>query len=573
MRKIKKVTNNEKVTIKGLTLRAKLISVIIGIIILMAVLSSVTFVTMKSLMDRLDTMIEVTVQSNEIFSLAVESINDIDKLVLNKDEKSKESAYDKLNKIKSNLQFIKNNSTSENSLRQVDTMERIMSTYEETLEKLIQANKNGEPEKAKSYFEKITLILISSDDSIRELVTSQLNDQKVEKMELLKNSDFIAIVIIILIISISILSIIAASLFINRIVKAIGKIVTYAQSIANNNLVLEDLKTKSSDELSILGNSFNKMSSNLRTLISEINKEGANVTQAAHDLEFNTEQSSKALEEIAKSIQEVSAGALEQANKSEKTVQVITKLFEANKKISENANDVLKTSDEATNAASLGNENLEKLMGQIKTIEENIMPVQSTAEVLKLKSSEIRKAVDAITDISSQTNLLALNSAIEAARAGEYGKGFAVVADEVRKLAEKSAKSANEITHMLVEIQEESDQLTDRVVSSVEEVKKSTIMAETAKKSFDAILVTSIEVDKKVKEITNEIENILGKISEVEEMSKNIANITKKSSEISHDVAAAIEEETAGLEEITSTTTSLSEMSVMLQKLINQFKI
>jgi len=49
--------------------------------------------------------------------------------------------------------------------------------------------------------------------------------------------------------------------------------------------------------------------------------------------------------------------------------------------------------------------------------------------------------------------LLSLNASIEAARAGEAGRGFAVVADEVKNLAERTGKSADEITRLTTELE------------------------------------------------------------------------------------------------------------------------
>jgi methyl-accepting chemotaxis protein len=80
---------------------------------------------------------------------------------------------------------------------------------------------------------------------------------------------------------------------------------------------------------------------------------------------------------------------------------------------------------------------------------------RTTTSVTRLgeSSSEIGDVVKVITSIAEQTNLLALNATIEAARAGEAGKGFAVVAGEVKELARETAAATEDIARRVQAIQ------------------------------------------------------------------------------------------------------------------------
>jgi methyl-accepting chemotaxis protein len=80
-----------------------------------------------------------------------------------------------------------------------------------------------------------------------------------------------------------------------------------------------------------------------------------------------------------------------------------------------------------------------------------------------------------------------LNAAIEAARAGEAGRGFAVVADEVRKLAEKTSRSAEEITGMIVAMQQSAGQAVNTIHHVVTQVETTATYASNARDSIEGI--------------------------------------------------------------------------------------
>jgi methyl-accepting chemotaxis protein len=85
---------------------------------------------------------------------------------------------------------------------------------------------------------------------------------------------------------------------------------------------------------------------------------------------------------------------------------------------------------------------------------------------LATSADRIGQVVGLINSIASQTNLLALNATIEAARAGEAGKGFAVVASEVKTLASQTAKATAEIAAQIGTVQSG----TNDAVAAIQEI-------------------------------------------------------------------------------------------------------
>lgn len=139
---------------------------------------------------------------------------------------------------------------------------------------------------------------------------------------------------------------------------------------------------------------------------------------------------------IAQAATDLSRGAAQQAESVQSITGDMRTANDQSQKNAASADQANQLSDDAAQAASLGQQRMQEMVGSMNQISDNARNMQAV--------------IRTIDDIAFQTNLLALNAAVEAARAGTHGKGFAVVAEEVRNLAARSAKAAKETEELII---------------------------------------------------------------------------------------------------------------------------
>ncbi|WOS38988.1 methyl-accepting chemotaxis protein [Xanthomonas rydalmerensis] len=142
-----------------------------------------------------------------------------------------------------------------------------------------------------------------------------------------------------------------------------------------------------------------------------------------------------AASEIATGNDDLSRRTEQQAASLEETAASMEELTSTVKQNAEHARQANQLSAGAASVASQGG----AVVGQ----------VVDTMSGIEASSRKIADIISVIDGIAFQTNILALNAAVEAARAGDQGRGFAVVATEVRTLAQRSANAAKEIKTLI----------------------------------------------------------------------------------------------------------------------------
>ncbi|MFV1852503.1 MAG: methyl-accepting chemotaxis protein [Thalassospira sp.] len=262
----------------------------------------------------------------------------------------------------------------------------------------------------------------------------------------------------------------------------------------------------------------------LRGLAETVEKELQKVVQAIID---QTERLNSAAGDMAGSSEKVSENSESVAAAAHEALANAETVSGASEELAASIREITRQIEEATSLTAEANDAGESAEKTVNSLQDSVSKIGEVAEL--------------ISDIAAQTNLLALNATIEAARAGDAGKGFAVVAQEVKNLANQTAKSTEEISRQLGEIQN----VTGSVVTTVQQMTASirrvdevaSNVAVSVRQQDDATQEIARNIVQTA-EASNEVTEKIGHVAtEAQENLKRAAEMNKIAEEVDDSIA------------------------------------
>ncbi|OEF96330.1 methyl-accepting chemotaxis protein [Desulfuribacillus alkaliarsenatis] len=381
---------------------------------------------------------------------------------------------------------------------------------------------------------------------------------------------------IVFIIGITIISLLAAFLFANRlIIRPVADVTEIGSRMAEGDFThnIPDGILRRNDEIGKLGHVFLVIKNSMSEVLTNIQANADKVNNASVELSQSAEETTNATNNMSIAIDQIADGTENQVVSSQETSKAMEEMAHGIGRVAETSGTIADAARAMIDRSNIGKESVNQAISKITDIEKDTSSTSGIIATLDKDSEAIGNFIKIIEEISEQTNLLALNAAIEAARAGEAGKGFAVVADEIRKLADQTSNSTKEIYNLVGNIQSNTGLAVDAMNKNQTNVKDGIEVISELEEVFKDIIESVRGVANDIQEMAAVAEQMSAGSEEVSASTTELTNIAKDTSQSIQSIASVAEEQLAAMEEISSSAHMLSNMVDDLNSLVSKFKV
>lgn len=320
------------------------------------------------------------------------------------------------------------------------------------------------------------------------------------------------------------------------LLKKLGKADEITSQFAKGDLTGRILVKNKTDELDNTLDNINRLGENVAGIAGQIVT--ANKTLVGVAGEFSTTFSS-----ISENAQTVRDSTTSVAAASEEVSANVHSISAGTEQMSASVRTVAVSMEEMSASISEVARNCQQEATITKKAQNEVSATGKLMQDLGTSAKEIGRIIGTINDIADKTNLLALNATIEAASAGEAGKGFAVVANEVKALARQTSKATTIIREQIEKMQNDTNASVTAMTTISGVIDEVYSISHNIAAAVEEQSVTANEISRNLSEVSTVAVDIAKNIGEIaigaNDVSKNIAYVSNETVSVANNIINA----------------------------------